>query len=226
MPNAERAQSLQDNFEKRPDPVKLTQNADPSKNTSSGVDYEPHPEKSIELEPEKQKILQSICNLYSGSASEEDMQVYAAESVYDDPFSYCDTRYKIAGQWYGEFNLLTRMTLVRPDYLHEQGIPKLMAKSQTIKTEVVSSKPDEIIFKLQQEYTPRLLPTAKKVNSLVSLTLDKDGKVRYHKDMWNEKDYSHEGLGRVMKELNGDHLTKITQPPESLKKDASGKTVE
>ena len=30
------------------------------------------------------------------------MQVYAAEAIYDDPLSYCDTRYKIAGQWYGE----------------------------------------------------------------------------------------------------------------------------
>jgi hypothetical protein len=35
-------------------------------------------------------------------------------------------------------------------------------------------------------------------------------------DMWNEKDYSHEGLGKIMKELNGDHLTKITQPPADL----------
>jgi hypothetical protein len=91
-----------------------------------------------------------------------------------------------------------------------------MAKSRTLKTEVVSSKPDEIIFKLQQEYTPRVLHVFKAVNSLVTLTLDDSRKVRYHKDMWNEKDYSHEGLGKVMKELNGDHLTKITQPPESL----------
>ena len=29
------------------------------------------------------------------------MQVYAQEAIYDDPLSYCDTRYKIAGQWYG-----------------------------------------------------------------------------------------------------------------------------
>ena len=35
-------------------------------------------------------------------------------------------------------------------------------------------------------------------------------------DMWNEKDYSHEGLGKIMKELNGDHLTKITRPPADL----------
>jgi hypothetical protein len=107
--------------------------------------------------------------------------------------SYCDTRYKIAGQWY--------------------GIPKVMAKSETLKTEVVDSQPDRIIFKLQQEYTPRLVHFSKPVNSLVTLTLDDQGKVKYHKDMWNEKDYSHEGLGKIMKTLNGDHLTKVSAYP-------------
>ncbi|KAK4934262.1 hypothetical protein LTR28_010750, partial [Elasticomyces elasticus] len=88
-------------YEIRPDSKALTSNPDPSQNSSSGVDYEPHPERSIKLEPERQKIVDSICRLYSGSASEEDMQVYAEKSIYDDPLSYCDTRYKIAGQWYG-----------------------------------------------------------------------------------------------------------------------------
>ncbi|KAK4934246.1 hypothetical protein LTR28_010767, partial [Elasticomyces elasticus] len=88
-------------YEIRPDPKALTSNSDTAQNSSSGVDYEPHPEKSIKLEPERQKIVDSICRLYSGSASEEDMQVYAEKSIYDDPLSYCDTRYKIAGQWYG-----------------------------------------------------------------------------------------------------------------------------
>lgn len=97
MPNPEVPQS----YEIRPDPQELTQNADPSQNASTGVDYEPHPEKSIKLEPERQKIVDSICSLYSGGASEELMSVYAEKSVYDDPWSYCDTRYKIAGQWYG-----------------------------------------------------------------------------------------------------------------------------
>jgi hypothetical protein len=97
------ASRLEADYEKRPDPVALTHNDDdPSQNSSSGVDYEPHPEKSIKLEEEREKIVQSICNLYSGSASEEDMMVYAKEAIYDDPWSYCDTRYKIAGQWYGE----------------------------------------------------------------------------------------------------------------------------
>ncbi|KAI5241095.1 hypothetical protein E4T42_08105 [Aureobasidium subglaciale] len=189
--------SVPQTYEIKPDPQALTGNKeDPSQNASTGVDYEPHPEKSIQLEPEREKIVKSICALYSGSASEDDMQVYAEQAVYDDPWSYCDTRYKIAGQWY--------------------GIPKVMAKSQTIKTEVVESKPDRIIFKLQQEYTPRIIHFSKPVNSLITLTLDHQGKVKYHKDMWNEKDYSHEGLGKVMKTLNGDHLTKITQPPKTL----------
>ncbi|KAH8628600.1 hypothetical protein IG631_15857 [Alternaria alternata] len=96
------ASRLEDEFEKRPDPVALTHNADESQNSSSGVDYEPHPENSIKLNPEREKIVQSICNLYSGSASEDDMMVYGKEAVYDDPWSYCDTRYKIAGQWYGQ----------------------------------------------------------------------------------------------------------------------------
>jgi hypothetical protein len=91
-----------------------------------------------------------------------------------------------------------------------------MASSRTLKTEVVKSTPTEISFKLQQEYTPRILHASKAVNSLVTLTLNDDGKVKYHKDMWNEKDYSHEGLGKVFKDLNGDHLTKITRPPDSL----------
>ncbi|CZR60303.1 uncharacterized protein PAC_10199 [Phialocephala subalpina] len=183
-----------------PNPQALTSNPDNSKNSSTGVDYEPHPESSISLSAERQKIVDSIMRLYSGSASEGDMQVYAEKAIYDDPWSYCDTRYKIAGQWY--------------------GIPKIMATSHTLSTEVVSSTSDEIVFKLRQEYKPKLSPASKAVNSLVSLKLEKDGagaeKVVHHKDMWNEKDYSHECLSKVFKTLNGDHLTKITQPPKSL----------
>ena len=95
---------LQDKYEVRPDPQATTQNReDPSQNSSTNVDYEPHPEKSLKVSPEHERIVKAITNLYSGSASKEDMEVYADKAVYDDPWSYCDTRYKIAGQWYGEF---------------------------------------------------------------------------------------------------------------------------
>lgn len=100
------------------------------------------------------------------------------------------------------------------------GISKIMATSRTLATEVVSLISDDIVFKLRQGYKPKLSPASKAVNSLVSLRLEKDDKgeekVAYHKDMWNEKDYSHEGLGKGFKTLNVDHLTKITQPPKSL----------
>jgi hypothetical protein len=32
----------------------------------------------------------------------------------------------------------------------------------------------------------------------------------------NEKDYSHEGVGKILKTMNGDHLTKVTSPPKWL----------
>lgn len=91
-----------------------------------------------------------------------------------------------------------------------------MASSKTLATEIISSTDTELIFKMKQEYTPRIINSAKPVNSLISLTLDAEGKVKYHKDMWNDKDYSHGGLGKIMKTLNGDHLTKITRPPGDL----------
>lgn len=91
-----------------------------------------------------------------------------------------------------------------------------MASSKTLQTEIVHDSPTSIIYKQQQEYTPRLLRFSKPVNSLITLTLDGEGKVKYHKDQWNEKDYSHEGLGMVLKRLNGDYLTWVTRPPGDL----------
>ena len=75
-------------------------------NAPTSEDYEPNPSASIKLSPERQHIVDSICRLYSGSGNhdegstgEKDMRVYAKKAVYDDVWSYCDTRYKIAGQW-------------------------------------------------------------------------------------------------------------------------------
>ncbi|KAI9374551.1 hypothetical protein BJX61DRAFT_540675 [Aspergillus egyptiacus] len=173
----------------------------PPRNINGDVDYEPHPENSIPVSPSRKAIQEHILALYGGSASKDDMDVYAEQAVYDDPFSYCDTRYKIAGQWY--------------------GIPKLFAKSETLATEITESSEHELVWKQRQRYTFAGIRVPKTADSLVSLRLEKDGeaegeKVVYHKDMWNEKDYSHDGLGALMKKLNGDKLTHITQPPESL----------
>jgi len=179
--------------ELHPDPKTLTGTS------KKEVDYEPKPENSVSISPRQRDIINSITSLYSGSASEKDMLVYAEDAVYDDPLSYCDNRYKIAGQWY--------------------GIPKLFKSSKTIATEVVKASPGELVFKLRQEYVLQGGIGSKTVDSLVSLGLEgQDGSevVKYHKDMWNEKDYSHQGVGFLFKKLNGDYLTGITQPPETL----------
>lgn len=90
-------------YEVRPDVHNLTTSDNGSvRNVQQDVDYEPHPEKSISISREHREVVDAITRLYSGSASEADMQVYDEKAVYDDPWSYCNTRYKIAGQWYGE----------------------------------------------------------------------------------------------------------------------------
>lgn len=169
------------------------------RNVDGDVDYAPQPDQSLSISASRDAIKQKIINLYSGSASEDDMSAYAEKAVYDDPFSYCDTRYKIAGQWY--------------------GLPKIFSQLENLGTEVVSSTEDELVWKQRQKYTFAGVHTSKTVDSLISLKLenhDGEEKVVYHKDMWNEKDYSHQGLGALMKKLNGDYLTSITQPPETI----------
>lgn len=119
--------------------------------------------------------------------------------MYDDTLSYCDNRYKIAGQWY--------------------GIPKLFRSSTTLATEVVKVSQQELVFKMRQKYVLQGGIAEKTVDSLVSLALEGSNGlqvVQYHKDMWNEKDYSHQGIGFLLKRFNGDYLTGITQPPETF----------
>lgn len=62
---------------------------------NSKVDYEPRPENSIPVSSQRDRIIERICSLYSGSASVEDMGVYAERAVYDDPLSFCEYRFSI-----------------------------------------------------------------------------------------------------------------------------------
>ena len=192
----ESTQELHDRYEPRPDAKELTGHGDGTHGMQKDVDYEPHPERSLKVSAEHQHIIDAITNLYSGSCSEEDMQVYDEKAIYDDPLSYCDTRYKIAGQWY--------------------GLPKIFAKLETKAVEVVKDNKDEIIFKMRHEYTLKGVHASRNVDSLISLGLDPAGKVKYHKDQWSGSDYDHQGIGKLIKRLNGDKLTNITQPPKSL----------
>lgn len=74
---------------------------EPRHDASRFAPYTPDPQNSLPLPPDRMAMLRDIISLYAGNPSEEAMRHYHEESVYDDPLSFCDTRYKIAGQWYG-----------------------------------------------------------------------------------------------------------------------------
>ena len=112
--------------EPHPDSQALTQNPDLTQNSKTRIDYEPHPEHSIQLDDERQKIVDSICRLYPGSASKEYMHVYAEKAIYNNPWSYCDTRYKIAGQWYAYSSL--------PQVLSISSFPRPPPPQSTLST--------------------------------------------------------------------------------------------
>ncbi|RPB17238.1 hypothetical protein P167DRAFT_498877, partial [Morchella conica CCBAS932] len=139
--------------------------------------YTPDPSASLPLPPDRSALVRDIVSLYAGNPSESAMRHYHENSIYDDPFSFCDTRYKIAGQWY--------------------GLPKAFKSLNPKAYEVVANEKDEIVFKLRQEYTFKLVNITKVVDSLITLKLDPGEEkpiIRYHKDQWDEKDYDHEGL--------------------------------
>jgi len=209
--------------QKQEQPADSSARPDEATSAPKNEDYEPTPSQSITLTADRQAIVDAVIRLYSGSGNhkddstgERDMHVYAKTSVYDDIASYCDTRYKIAGQWY--------------------GIPVVMTESKTLAVEIVESseaapagqatRPAAIVFKMKRAWTPRgLFGKTFDVNHLVTLSLEKatpeDGegpaeRIKYHKDQWNEKDYSHGGLGKVLKTINGDMATIGTRPPKSL----------
>lgn len=116
--------------------------------------YTPDPSTSLPLPPDRSVLVQDIISLYAGNPSESAMRHYHENSIYDDPFSFCDTRYKIAGQWY--------------------GLPKAFKSLNPKAYEVVANEKDEIVFKLRQEYTFKLVNITKVVDSLITLKLDPD----------------------------------------------------
>lgn len=70
----------------------------------------------------------------------------------------------------------------------------------------MSNTDDEMVWKQRQRYTFRGIGASRTEDSLVSLRLQdgEDGeRVVYHKDMWSEKDYDHQGFGALMKKVNG-----------------------
>jgi len=171
---------------------------EPHLDTSKFLPYKPNPEKSLALPKDRQRVVDAVIALYSSKASEEATLHYHKESVYDDLLSFCDTRRKIAGQFY--------------------ALPKVFSNTQVLEYEVAQLDP--IVLKLRTAFTEKPLGT-KEVEHLVTLVTENDESgrplIRYHKDQWNEKDFSHDkSIGSLFKKVNGDGVAKILSLPESL----------
>jgi hypothetical protein len=194
--------------------------------TATSEDYEPNPNNSIELSPQRQALvddvrsLQKPCNtaqqhihinssaantlqiiaLYSCQPTVQRVKRYTPDCVYDDQFVYANDRYKMAGQWF--------------------ALPKLFKASINESYEVIRSDDELIQFKNKQSWTFRLIPKTATITGLVSLSLDPATKdrdfmqIKYHKDQANEKDYSHEGLGFSFKKWQADNVVKHMDAPE------------
>ncbi|RPA82319.1 hypothetical protein BJ508DRAFT_318096 [Ascobolus immersus RN42] len=165
-------------------------------------DWIPNPANSLKLSEPKRKLLEDVLALYCGQPSVERVRRYAPDAVYDDPLSYANDRYQIAGQWF--------------------ALPK-MARCENKGYEVVRDEPETWSF------PP--LPASVTLNSLVTLTLDPETAqsdwptIKYHKDQASEKDYTHTGLGQKIKEWQAKGTAAIL-PDERLKEFEADRTDE
>jgi hypothetical protein len=77
--------TLLETSEPHPDPQAITSNSGHSSTT--GVDYKPHPSKLLVKTSltTKREDRGFMCRLCSGSASDEDRQVFAEKAIYNDP---------------------------------------------------------------------------------------------------------------------------------------------
>ncbi|KAK9900342.1 hypothetical protein P389DRAFT_192614 [Cystobasidium minutum MCA 4210] len=164
-------------------------------------EYTPHPADSLQLPEDRQRVVDTVIAMYNGKISEhlEDFEAcYAKESIYDDIMSFADTRRKIAAQFY--------------------ALPKCFSKVEVLEYEVAENHDNLTCLKLRTAYTEPLVGT-KEIKHLVSLAYDPKSPtalVRYHKDQWNEKDYSHQGLRAILKKLNGELVPILMKLPDSL----------
>ncbi|KAF5864636.1 hypothetical protein ETB97_007194 [Aspergillus alliaceus] len=115
------------------------------------------------------------------------MKVYGEQAMYDDPFSYCDTR-------------CVRSPDSGKGFRNCSPSPKLWLRRSRRRLST------SWCGRQRQRYTFAGIHVAKSADSLISLTLEgnePNEKVLYHKDMWNSRDCSHDGLEARIKKLNG-----------------------
>ncbi|KAJ0113806.1 hypothetical protein J7T55_010050 [Diaporthe amygdali] len=163
-------------------------------------DYKPDPSKSLPLSTARQSLIDDIIALYEMKPTVDRVKRYTPDCVYNDQFVYANDRYKMAGQWF--------------------ALPKLFAGAKSHGYEVVTNDRDLIQFKHEEEWTFKVIPKTAVVNAIVSLSLDPATidsdfiQVKYHKDQANEKDYSNEGFGAVIKKFQADKVVNLMDSAE------------
>ncbi|KAK7734089.1 hypothetical protein SLS63_004374 [Diaporthe eres] len=163
-------------------------------------DYKPDPSKSLPLSTARQSLLDDIIALYEMKPTVDRVKRYTPDCVYNDQFVYANDRYKMAGQWF--------------------ALPKLFAGAKSHGYQVVTNDRDLIQFRHEEEWTFKVIPKTAVVNAIVSLSLDPATidsdfiRVKYHKDQANEKDYSNEGFGAVIKKFQADKVAPLMDSPE------------
>ncbi|KAL2278410.1 hypothetical protein FJTKL_14505 [Diaporthe vaccinii] len=163
-------------------------------------DYKPDPSKSLPLSTARQSLLDDIIALYEMKPTVDRVKRYTPDCVYNDQFVYANDRYIMAGQWF--------------------ALPKLFAGAKSHGYQVVTNDRDLIQFKHEEEWTFKVIPKTAVVNAIVSLSLDPATidsdfiRVKYHKDQANEKDYSNEGFGAVIKKFQADKVAPLMDSPE------------
>lgn len=212
--------SSNSNYEAKPTAPRTTINA-AGLNTNKGEAYEPRqtsdsgdakpdPSKSLPLSPARQRLIDDVIALYSCEPTMDRVKRYTRDCVYDDQFSYANDRlghflilrfrvfltifrYQMAGQWF--------------------ALPKLFKKSENLGYEVIRNDKDLIQFKNEQAWTFPLIPKTAVVNALVSLSLDPATsesdfpQIKYHKDQADQRDYSHHGIGHVLKKFQAERAS-------------------
>jgi hypothetical protein len=138
------------------DPKPYEPKVDTSLYATEHNQYEPKPSASIPLDAPRQTVLDAVLSLYSGKPSEAACLNYASRSIYDDPLSFCDTRRKIAAQWYALHKCFSNVQVKEYEVVHSGKNPDLVCLPLLVDGSKLGL---QIIVKLKTDYTMPLLGT-------------------------------------------------------------------
>ncbi|KAK2614258.1 hypothetical protein N8I77_001104 [Diaporthe amygdali] len=193
-------------------------------------DYKPDPSKSLPLSTARQSLIDDIIALYEMKPTVDRVKRYTPDCVYNDQFVYANDRYKMAGQWFA----LPKLFAGAKSHGYEvvtNDRDLIQFKHEEVRLSIKARPPKLcrpffflfFFFLLMitfQEWTFKVIPKTAVVNAIVSLSLDPATidsdfiQVKYHKDQANEKDYSNEGFGAVIKKFQADKVVNLMDSAE------------